>query len=332
MPDSSEPNSTPFDDYWRLWSSPLQEPMRLLLGRAAADEPSQDFDAYEVDAARAETVDRLTHAWQARFTASLSPAALALAFADWGMHLANAPGKRGNLIEKALRKQMRFFLYLLRTGGDEKAAPIIQPLPQDRRFADPAWRRQPYATIYQSFLLTQQWWHNATTGVSGVSTANENVVAFTMRQMLDIWSPSNFLLTNPEALSRTWKEAGQNLMRGAIHMGEDVERALAGRKPIGADVLQVGRDVAVTPGKVVFRNDLIELIQYAPITGETRPEPILIVPAWIMKYYILDLSPENSLVRHLVSEGFTVFMISWRNDDPSRFEDALGQVMTTDDH
>ena len=313
MPESSEPTSTPFDDYWRLWSSPLHEPMRLLLGRAAADEPAQDFDAYEVDAARAETVDRLTHAWQARFTASLSPAALALAFADWGVHLANAPGKRANLIEKALRKQMRFYLHLLRTGGDENAPPIIKPLPQDRRFADPAWRRQPYATIYQSFLLTQQWWHNATTGVSGVSRANQNVVAFTMRQILDLWSPSNFLLTNPEAMSRSWKEAGQNLARGAIHMGEDVERALAGRKPIGADAFLVGRDVAVTPGKVIFRNDLIELIQYAPTTEATRPEPILIVPAWIMKYYILDLSPENSLVRHLVAQGFTVFMISWRN-------------------
>lgn len=306
-------SASPFDAYWRIWSASMKEPMRVFLGTPSEAQGGQDFDDFEIDAARAETVDRMMHAWQARFTFSLSPAALALAFADWGMHLANAPGKQANLLEKALRKQMRFLLHTARTAGEENAAPMIEPLPQDMRFSDPAWRKQPFATIYQSFLLAQQWWHNAATGVSGVSAAHEDVVAFTLRQMLDIWSPSNFLLTNPEALSRSWKEGGQNLVRGAIHLGEDWERAVAGRKPIGADSCEVGKDVAITPGKVIFRNELIELLQYAPTTDTVRPEPILIVPAWIMKYYILDLSPENSLVRRLVAAGFTVFMISWRN-------------------
>jgi polyhydroxyalkanoate synthase len=167
--------------------------------------------------------------------------------------------------------------------------------------------------IYQSFLLGQQWLHNAMTGVRGVSKSNERIVDFTMRQLLDVVSPANFPWSNPEILKKTMEEGGQNFVRGAMNLAADWERVAAGRPPVGSENFAVGRDLAVTPGKVVYRNALIELIQYAPSTAKVRPEPVLIVPAWIMKYYILDLSPQNSLVRHLVAEGHTVFMISWRN-------------------
>ncbi len=269
-------------------------------------------------AARAEVVDRLLHASQARLTQSLSPAALLLPFADWAFHLANAPGKLAALWEKALRKWVRLYLYLGRAAAGEQTAPCIDPLPQDRRFDNPIWRQPPFDAIYQGFLLQQQWWHNATTGVSGVARQNERVVEFATRQLLDIFSPSNFILTNPEVLQQTVAERGANLLRGASHLIEDWERAVAGRKPVGSEAFEVGRNLAVTPGKVVYRNELIELIQYRPATATVRPEPILIVPAWIMKYYILDLSPENSLVRYLVERGFTVFMISWRNPVPEQ--------------
>ncbi|HEV2547465.1 MAG TPA: alpha/beta fold hydrolase [Stellaceae bacterium] len=265
------------------------------------------------DAARAETVDRLLHAWQARFTASLSPAALMLPFADWAIHLANAPGKQVALSEKATRKWVRFALYLAHSLADRSTPPCIDPLPQDHRFVGDAWREPPFSQIYQYFLLQQQWWHNATTGIRGVSAGNERIVAFVARQILDVFSPSNFVLTNPEVLRQTLTDGGQNFVRGALNFLGDWERAIAARKPAGTDAFRPGREVAVTPGKVVYRNELIELLQYAPATQEVRPEPILIVPAWIMKYYILDLSPENSLVRYLVENGFTVFMISWRN-------------------
>ncbi|HUK07446.1 MAG TPA: alpha/beta fold hydrolase [Stellaceae bacterium] len=271
-----------------------------------ADEPT-------VDIARAEVVDRLVHAWQGRFTLSISPAALVIAFFDWGVHLINAPGKQAALVEKAVRKWVRLGTYLARAMTQPDAPPCIEPLPQDRRFRDPAWSEPPFSAIYQAFLLQQQWWHNATTGIRGVAPRHERIVAFATRQMLDVLSPANFAWTNPEVLRRTLAEAGHNFLRGAQYFAEDWERAIAGRKPVGTDRFQVGRDVAVTPGKVVYRNELIELIQYTPSTTTVHPEPVLIVPAWIMKYYILDLSPENSLVRYLVSQGFTVFMISWRN-------------------
>ena len=131
--------------------------------------------------------------------------------------------------------------------------------------------------------------------------------------MLDVFSPSNFILTNPEVLERTQAEAGQNLVRGFWNFIEDWERQANGRPPVGTETFKVGEHLAATPGKVMFRNRLIELIQYEPTTSEVRPEPILIVPAWIMKYYILDLGPTNSLVRYLSEQGFTVFMISWKN-------------------
>ena len=275
-------------------------------------------DELSPDVARAELIDRLIHAWQARFTLAVSPAALLLAFADWSVHLLNAPGKQTALVEKAMRKWVRLALYLSNLARDPDCAPCIEPLPQDHRFRSPAWQQQPFSLIYQSFLLTQQWWYNATIDIRGVSPAHERVVDFTMRQLLDIVAPSNFLLTNPEVLQRTLEEGGQNFLRGWTHLVEDWERGIAGRRPVGSENFVPGRDVAITPGKVVFRNELIELIQYAPTTETVRPEPVLIVPAWIMKYYILDLSPGNSLVRHLVAQGFTVFIISWLNPGPAQ--------------
>jgi polyhydroxyalkanoate synthase len=276
----------------------------------------------DISETRAEAIDRLIHAWQARFTASISPAALRLAFSDWAMQFLNSPGKQQQLTEKAARKWLRLMLYQAQRLRDPDCAPCIEPLTQDRRFIDPAWRQPPFDTIYQSFLLGQQWLHNAMTGVRGVSKSNERIVDFTMRQLLDMVSPANFPWTNPEILKKTVAENGQNFIRGAMNFAADWERAVAGRPPVGSENFAVGRDLAVTPGKVVYRNALIELIQYAPSTAEVRPEPVLIVPAWIMKYYILDLSPQNSLVRHLVAQGHTVFMVSWRN--PGVAERDLG--------
>lgn len=260
-----------------------------------------------------EILDRSVHASAARMTAGLSPSGLANAYFDWITHLAFSPGKRAQLVEKAQKKWLRYVNYATRTMMRGDAECCIEPLPQDKRFSDPVWRTFPYCLMSQGFLLTQQWWHAATTGVKGVTPQHERAVEFASRQLLDFFSPTNFMLTNPEIFNATMKEGGANLVRGWQNFAEDAERAFAGRPPVGAEAFTPGENVAVTPGKVVYRNRLIELIEYAPTTEKVKNEPILIVPAWIMKYYILDLSPENSLVRYLTGQGFTVFMISWKN-------------------
>jgi len=284
----------------------LGEALYRLFGNLA------DAAPYRSDA---DAIDRMTHALVGRMTAAVSPAALLLAWADWLTHLMSSPGKQMELVQKALRKTTRFGIYAARHAADPSTSCCIEPLPQDNRFSGEEWQTYPFNLIHQSFLLTQQWWYNATTGIRGVSRTHERTVEFVARQLLDMMAPSNFLATNPELIRLTVAEGGANLARGALNFIEDWERAIAGRKPVGADAYPVGKRVAVTPGKVVYRNRLMELIQYAPATDTVHAEPVLIVPAWIMKYYILDLSPENSLVRYLVGQGHTVFMVSWKNPD-----------------
>ena len=261
----------------------------------------------------------------ARTTLSISPVSLLLATVDWAAHLAGSPGKRLELVNLAQEHLRRITEY---AGSVAFASPgfpalrCIAPPAQDRRFADPAWQNWPFNVMHQSFLLAEEWWQAATTGIAGVSPHHEHVVSFTARQLLDVLSPGNYLPTNPVVLQRTASAAGLNLLNGLGNLADDAARLLTGQPPAGAEAFAVGRDVAVTPGKVVLRTPLMELIQYAPTTGQVRPEPVLIVPAWIMKYYILDLSPHNSLVRYLVGQGFTVFCISWKN--PGSAEAEMG--------
>jgi polyhydroxyalkanoate synthase len=268
-------------------------------------------------------LDRPLHAAIGRLTLGISPAALTLAYTDWAQHLLFSPDKQLELIEKTVRNWLLYADYCIRACADPGCDLCIEPLPQDKRFAEDAWQRQPFAAIYQGFLLTQEWWHEATTGIGGVSRHHQDVVSFVTRQLLDVVSPANFVLTNPEVLAATIKQGGsRNFAQGAINFWEDWRRLVTGAPPVGTEAFRVGRDVAITPGKVVFRNRLMELIQYAPATDTVSPEPVLIVPAWIMKYYILDLSPENSLVKYLVDKGHSVFIISWKN--PTGEERDLG--------
>jgi polyhydroxyalkanoate synthase len=250
---------------------------------------------------------------------------LLLATTDWAIHLLVSPTKQVELGMLAVDQAKQLAQYAVQSvlaGSDMGARRCIEPPAQDRRFADEAWLRWPYNVIHQSFLLTERWWAEATCGVLGVERHHEQLVSFATRQFIDVTSPGNLLWTNPVAMKRTAEQGGLNLARGAQQYLANVKRLAAGLPPPGAEKFVPGRNVAITPGKVVFRNRLIELIQYSPATEKVSPEPILLVPAWIMKYYILDLSPENSLVKYLVDGGHTVFCISWKN--PTAADADLG--------
>ncbi|RXH19473.1 alpha/beta fold hydrolase [Bradyrhizobium guangzhouense] len=261
-------------------------------------------------------LDRMFHAALARYTGGISPTALMLAWLDWSSHLAWAPQRRLEIANNLVRDSGRLLeaaMHVTSAGLEPWSA--IRPEKRDRRFKEPQWETPPFNLLAQAFLLCERWWHDATTGVRGVSRANEAIVEFSMRQILDMLAPSNFAATNPEVLEKAFQSGGENFVFGWQNWYGDFMRMLLAAKPVGNDQFVVGRTVAASPGKVVYRNALIELIQYFPTTAKVRPEPILIVPAWIMKYYILDLSPQNSLVKFLTDQGFTVFAISWRNPD-----------------
>lgn len=260
-------------------------------------------------------LDAQTRSALARFTGALSPTAGALAALDWLAHLAASPGRRMELARLALHqaRQLADYMQQCVRAGHQPPAACIEPPAQDRRFAAPEWQQWPFNVWHQAFLLNQQWWEAATRGVAGVDKHHEDLVAFGARQWLDMCSPGNLPWTNPQVIERTVREGGANLWRGMTNWLEDARRLASQEPPPGTEAFRVGHEVATTAGQVVLRTPLMELIQYAPATPKVHPEPILIVPAWIMKYYILDLSPHNSLIGYLVAQGHTVFCISWKN-------------------
>lgn len=158
--------------------------------------------------------DRMVHALMGRFTGFMSPGSMVLAWMDWLVHLSASPGKQQLLVEKAVRKSIRLMMYFSRALSRGENPPCIEPLIQDRRFISPQWQHWPFCLIHQSFLMQQQWWHNATTGIGGMSEHHQQLASFASRQLLDVVSPVNFIATNPEVLEATWREAGQNLWRG----------------------------------------------------------------------------------------------------------------------
>jgi len=197
---------------------------------------------------------------------------------------------------------------------------VIQPQPTDRRFKDQAWSQNTlFDFIKQSYLLTSQWLQQEVRSVEGMDTPMLRKMSFYTRQLTDALAPSNFLLTNPEVLRVTAETGGENLVKGLQHLLEDLERGQGQLKISMTDLnaFQLGKNIATTAGKVVFQNDMMQLIQYTPLTEQVHAAPLLIIPPWINKFYILDMRPENSFVRFCLEQGHTVFMISWVNPDAS---------------
>jgi polyhydroxyalkanoate synthase subunit PhaC len=200
----------------------------------------------------------------------------------------------------------------------QEAEPVIEPSKDDRRFKDSAWDENTlFDFIKQSYLLSARFLQKSVKDVDGLDDRTHRKVDFYTRQFVDAMAPSNFVLTNPEVLRTTLESGGENLVKGLEHLLEDLERGKGqlSIKMTDYDAFQVGKNVAVTPGKVVYQNDLMQLIQYTPTTEQVARRPLLIIPPWINKFYILDLREKNSLIKWAIDQGNTVFVISWVNPD-----------------
>ncbi len=210
------------------------------------------------------------------------------------------------------------------------STPVIQADPKDRRFRDDAWNdNEIFDFIKQSYLLSARYVQDVVREADGLDAHTAQKVDFYARQFIDAMSPSNFLLTNPEVLRKTAETGGENLIKGLHNLLTDLERGKGQLriKMTDMEAFRVGENIAVTPGKVVYQNDLMQLIQYAPATDKVFRRPLLIIPPWINKFYILDLRPRNSFIRWAVAHGHTVFVVSWVNPDETLAEKGFDDYM-----
>jgi polyhydroxyalkanoate synthase subunit PhaC len=254
-----------------------------------------------------QSMEQIIHARCSKFSGWMSPSVLVMSYYDWLVHLINSPGKLTSLVTDEVEQGFQLPLSLFKQKDSNDTQPV------DKRFKNELWNKTPFNFYAKLFLFNESFWNSLTTGVKCASRHHENIVNFTGRQILDIYSPSNSPFLNPEIINKTIQTGGKNFVDGFNNYLEDMKRYTNKQPPVGTENFIVGKDVGITPGNVVFRNDLIELIQYNPTTEKVYRDPILIVPACIMKFYILDLSPNNSMVKYLVDQGHTVFMISWKN-------------------
>ena len=273
------------------------------------NQPSKVLDPYATDDEDGpqsfyKLIDRFFQANLAKLTNGVSPAGVRASFSSWLLQLLQSPGR---MLQLYLYFPLHFQLLLHKLISNDAIAEG-----KDVRFKSEKWQYLPWRMNAESFCMIEHWWSLAT-DISGVPVQSQRVVKFCARQMLDAFSPANFIFTNPDLYDETLKSYGMNLVRG-IELGmADLWEHLTGTPPTGAENFIPGKQVAITPGRVIFSNRLIELIQYEAQTNTVYQEPILILPAWIMKYYILDLSPHNSLVKWLVEKGHTVYIVSWLN-------------------
>jgi polyhydroxyalkanoate synthase subunit PhaC len=218
----------------------------------------------------------------------------------------------------------------VRRLAGEQVPPVIEPSPRDKRFKDPEWKtNQFFEFVMQLYLLTTRWAHDLVRNAEGLDAHTRKKADFYVQQISNALAPSNFILTNPEVLRETLASSGNNLVRGMKMLAEDIEAGRGSLRIRQSDPanLVVGVNMATTPGKVIFQNELMQLIQYEPTTEKVLRTPLLIIPPWINKFYILDLRPEKSFVKWCVDQGVTVFVISWVNPDKAlgtkTFEDYM---------
>jgi len=252
------------------------------------------------------------------------------AFMELGQKMLSDPQKMYDTQVNFMSDAMQLWQNTAQRLMGENIEPMIEPHRADRRFTDETWSENPWFDfIKQYYLLASKHLSDAVKDVKGFDKKTSQKVDFYTQQYIDALSPSNFLITNPEVLKQTLESGGENLLKGLQNLIEDYERG-EGKLAISMtdyDAFEVGKNIATTPGKVIFQNNMLQLIQYSPSTDKVAKKPLLITPPWINKYYILDLSPKNSFVKWAVDQGHTVFLISWVNPDESYkdkgFEDYM---------
>ena len=248
------------------------------------------------------------------------------AFSAFYANMLNDPGKLLEQQSKWWKDTMELYGYAARKMlGDEHAEPIV-PAGGDKRFKADDWQNHAmFDVVRQSYLLTSNWVYDLVDQTDGMEPKTVQKVQFYTRQFLDALSPTNFVMTNPEVLHTTLQHNGENLLKGLQHLEDDLKNGMISMTDYQA--FEVGKSLATTPGYVVYQNELMELIQYAPTTDEVHAVPILMIPAWINKFYVLDLQEKNSMIKWLTDQGYTVFTISWVNPDATladkNFEDYM---------
>jgi polyhydroxyalkanoate synthase len=258
------------------------------------------------------------------------PLQLGSAFLEMATRLATNPAR---LVQAQLgfwQDYLTLWQNTARRMWGEDVRPVIAEDSKDRRFKDEAWREnEVFDFIKQSYLLSARYFNNVVHAADDLEPRTAQKVDFYTRQFVDAMSPSNFLMTNPEVLRKTAETGGENLLRGLQNLLSDLERGKGRLKIRMTDdsKFTIGENIAVSPGKVVFQNDLMQLIQYSPTTEQVLKRPLLIIPPWINKFYILDLRPKNSFVRWAVAQGHTVFVVSWVNPDETLAQKSFEDYM-----
>ena len=256
--------------------------------------------------------------YKADSTQPADPLGLTQTFMDFTAKMLADPNRLVQAQMELWQQYLKLWEVTTQRMMGQKVEPLAEPAKGDKRFNDPAWKDEVvFDYLKQSYLLTARWLQGTVKEVEGVDEKTAKKVDFYTRQFIDAVSPSNFALTNPQVVKATVESKGENLLKGLQNLLGDLERGkgkLAIRQT-DMDAFKVGKNVATSPGKVVFQNELIQLIQYAPATAEVYTVPLLIVPPWINKFYILDLKPENSFIKWATEQGYTVFVISWVNPD-----------------
>ncbi len=284
----------------------------------------------------AERSQKLVSDWLERHATSdghgraIDPLNIGSAFLEMTARMMTDPAKlmqaHMNLWQDYMKLWQSATQRMMGAGGD----PVAEPDRDDRRFKDPAWdENHVFDFIKQSYLLSARWLQSTVQDVEGLDDQTARKVDFYTRQFVDAMAPSNFVMTNPQVLRATLESGGENLVKGLQNLLEDLDRG-EGKLRIrmtDTEAFEVGTNIAITPGKVVYQTELMQLLQYEPTTEQVYKRPLLIVPPWINKFYILDLREKNSFIKWAVGEGFTVFVVSWVNPDETlaqkSFDDYL---------